>query len=90
MERCAFPIWSRPKAALMLSLTRAGCKSGAASRSRVRCFSAFVLRLVAKCTNVFTPGTLNFSRVFHSLRHKASENRDFYPTAPLHGGYVAM
>jgi hypothetical protein len=47
-------------------------------------------RIMAKCTKVFTPGTSDFPRVSRCFPPQSQQNRDFYPTARLHGGFIAM
>jgi hypothetical protein len=47
-------------------------------------------RIMAKCTKVFTPGTSDFPGVSRCFPPQSQQNRDFYPTARLHGGFIAM
>jgi hypothetical protein len=47
-------------------------------------------RIVANCTKIFTPDAPDFPRVFRTCHRKVSENHDFYPTARLRGGFIAM
>jgi hypothetical protein len=61
-----------------------------ATEPRALFVSPLFFKARAAASKPLTPAGVNFLRVFRRFLAQSPENHDFYPSTPLHGGFVAM
>jgi hypothetical protein len=65
-------------------------KQAEAGPSRVRSQNPYFSRPPRSVQKIFTPEGAVFPVFLACFASPSLENHDFYPTAPLHGGFIAM